>query len=447
MTAKTRADIQTEINSLLADNTTADISPADVRTVHETSKDSNLNLLETTAQTVIGTVNYSGDLRKSGKSIVPVIKAVVVNVKADFPAPSAGVITLAANTTYLMGDDVNVGTDRFVFSDRSVLSGFESLNITLTYTGTGDLFTMVDTTNRVNNMFISAVNGRIFNWTSTSGLELRVTDVQSTSGSYGIFNGSSSILRFTNISPVMATDGLEFQGSWASVLWEVSGAAINGGIFFDLGTATFRSFIIDKILMTLAGGTTFFSGLTGSANIQAGGIGTIINTRINGAGTSLAGITTSDALWEFFHNDDIADTRPDGLLSLQGNAVNTVIASFGTPVLIAGTWVVERTSQFTGTTGGRLTYDGGKDITIPITGSITIVPVSGGAVNVSVEVAVDGVVIPNSKRTASASSGNPTSITVPWQEVLSTSGFGELFVTNEDSAVDLLVSSAILRVN
>ncbi len=57
MTAKNRADIQTEINSLLANNTTGDISPTDVRTVHETSKDSNLNLLETTNQTVASKIN------------------------------------------------------------------------------------------------------------------------------------------------------------------------------------------------------------------------------------------------------------------------------------------------------------------------------------------------------------------------------------------------------
>lgn len=57
MTAKNRADIQTEIDSLLADNTTGDISPQDVRTVNETAKDSNLNLLETANQNVASTIN------------------------------------------------------------------------------------------------------------------------------------------------------------------------------------------------------------------------------------------------------------------------------------------------------------------------------------------------------------------------------------------------------
>jgi hypothetical protein len=161
----------------------------------------------------------------------------------------------------------------------------------------------------------------------------------------------------------------------------------------------------------------------------------------------LATISPDDDQWEFQLNDDIANTRADGLLSMQGNGTNTVIAVAGTPVLVAGTWVVERASQMTGTTAGRLTHDAIKAATQPITTSVTVVPVSGGTVDVSAEIAIDGTVVSGSKRTASAASGSPTSITIPWQEVLSTTTFVEVFVTNEDSTVNLLVSSAIHRVN
>ena len=57
MAAKNRADIQTEINSLLPTSGTGDIDASDIRTVHETSKDSNINVLETTAQTIASTLN------------------------------------------------------------------------------------------------------------------------------------------------------------------------------------------------------------------------------------------------------------------------------------------------------------------------------------------------------------------------------------------------------
>jgi hypothetical protein len=57
MAAKNRVDIQTEIDALLANNTTGDISPTDVRTVHETSKDSSLNLIETANQSLASKLN------------------------------------------------------------------------------------------------------------------------------------------------------------------------------------------------------------------------------------------------------------------------------------------------------------------------------------------------------------------------------------------------------
>jgi hypothetical protein len=450
MTAKTRADIQTEIDSLLADNTTGDISPLDVRTVHETSKDSNLNLLDTSGtQTVAGTVNFTGTLQKSGVDVeIVATKRVLVLAKADFPAPSAGVITLAAGTVYELGDDVSLGTDRIVYADNTVIRGIGSVSVTLTYTGTGDMFTFTDVNGRVDNMTVACASGRMINFTCTSQKILRCTDLSVTCDRLGLIDGTNAISRFTNVSPsVMTTSGITFTGAQRSFLYDTSASSVSAGSLFDLGVATFDSWIARSVLASVSGGATFLTGAASSANINTGGVGAVQDNRTSGAGTILSGITVDDARWEFRGNDDIADTRPDGLLSMQGNATATTIAVAGTPVLIAGTWVVERTSQMTGTTGGRLTYDGGKDATLPCIGSFTVEPVSGGAVNISVQTAINGSVVANSKRTASTSAGNPVSITVPWQKVLSTTDFVEHFVTNEDSTVDILVSSAVARVN
>lgn len=450
MTAKTRADIQTEIDSLLADNTTGDISPLDVRTVHETSKDSNLNLMDTSGtQTVAGTVNYTGALQKGGVDVeIVATKRVLVLAKADFPAPASGIITLAAGTVYELGNDVSLGTDRIVFSDNSVVRGIGSISVTLTYTDTGDMFTFTDVNGRVDNMTVACASGRMINFTCTSQKILRCTDLSVACDRLALIDGTNAISRFTNVSPsTMTTSGITFTGAQRSFLFDTSASTVSAGDLFNLGTATFDSWIASRVLVSLAGGTNFIDGAASSANINAGGVGSLQDNRISGAGTPLNGITVDDARWEFRGNDDIADTRPDGLLSMQGNATATVISVAGTPVLIAGTWVVERTSQMSGTTGGRLTYDGGKDATLPCIGSFTVEPVSGGAVNISVETAINGSVIPNSKRTASASSGNSASITVPWQEVLSAADFVEHFVTNESSTVNILVSSAIARVN
>lgn len=375
--------------------------------------------------------------------------SILVNALSDLPSPSAGVITLAANKQYLLGTDINLGTNRIVFSDGSTLSGIESLVTTLTYTGTSDMFTMTDTTNRVSTMTISCANGRIFNWTSTSLKILRVNDITIAScDTFGLFTGVDAILRFTNVSPgLMTTNGLSFVGSFDNFLWEVSASTVTAGALFNLGTATFASFITDLILVSVASGATFLTGASSSANIESGGLGLISRIRFSGAGTQLSGVTTEDSLWEFRGNDDLKDTRPDGLLSMQGNSTDTVIAVTGTPVLAAGTWVVERTSQFTGTTGGRLTYTGGKDATLPITIRVSLEPVSGTNKTLGVTVFKNGSEIANSLATALIDAGSPSSLTCFWQDTFSTGDYIEIYLSNETDTIDVLGSVVILRTN
>lgn len=403
------------------------------------------------AQTVIGSVDFTGGLLVDGVLVVQPTKQVVVNALADLPTPAAGIITLADDTQYLQGNSFSLGTNEVVMGDNCAFDGIDSVAVTLTYIGTADMFTITNKRARISNLTISCASGRVVNFSDNTDTIFRMHDCSVSCATFGLFDSTGtngSTTRFTNVSPSAITSGgCTLTGGWNTWLWEISSSVITGGTMFNFGTATFDAIALDLNLINLGAGTTFISGAASSANINAGGTAIVTRSLTSGTGTILATITVDDALWNFFHNDDIADTRPDGLLSLQANATATVIAVAGTPVLVAGTWVVERASQFTGTTAGRLTYDGGKNATLPDTGSFTVEPVSGGAVNISIEIAINGVVVPNSKRTANTSAGNPVSITAPWQEVLSTTDFVEWFVTNEDTTVNILVSSAISRVN
>jgi hypothetical protein len=377
-------------------------------------------------------------------------KTVIISIEADFPSPIAGVITLVADTQYLLIQDITT-TNRFVMQEATTIAGTESLNITFTYTGVDDMFTGVNVTNRISKLSIDCPNGRIVNWSTNVFKIFRMNDISIVScDKIALINSSGAlgVCRFTNVSPAeVTTDGIELTGNWNSFLHEISAASITGGAYFNLGTATFNSIIIDLPLTALAVGTVLVSGASGSANINAGGIGIVTRAITSGLGSPLSGVSVNDALWNFSGNNEIADTRPDALLSMQGNATNTVISSSGTPVLVAGVWVVESTSQMTGTTGGRVTYNGGKDSKLPITASVTVSPVSGGTIEMSAEIAINGTVIPGSKRTASAASGGSSSITIPWQFNFESGDFVEVFVTNEDSTTNLLVSSATFRVN
>lgn len=374
---------------------------------------------------------------------------VIVSELADFPTPAGGIITLAANTQYFLTENVALGSNRIVFSANSAISSIDSIVIMLSYSGTGDMFTFNDVTARINNISIDAPNGRLFNWTDTSFQFFRVSDVTIIScDKIGRFNGSNSVVRFTNVSPnSVASDGCEFLGNFRAFLWEVSAGAIDAGSYLKLGTATFDSFLTNTLLVTLNGSSVLLDGATGSANINTGGSGVIYLSLTSGTGTPLSGITTGDALWEFRSNDDIADTRSDALISMQGNATETVITATDTPVLVAGTWVSVMVSQMTASVAGRATYVGGKDARLPITYSISLEPASGTNIKMSAYAAIDGVVVPGSKREGTASSGSPTSITIPWQYTFSTNTHTEVFVENNDTTANILVSSAISRIN
>lgn len=376
-------------------------------------------------------------------------RRVLVNELGDLPAPVAGVITLLPSTQYFIANDIALGVNRLVFGEGTALDGIDSIVVSMTYTGTGDMMTFPDVLARVAFITLDAPNGRLFNYSQTTGGIFRVSDVSVVScNKVGIFSGTNAILRFTNFSPASITaDGLEFTGNFRSVLFEASAAVITTGSLFRLGTATFDSFILITVLATLNGTSNLISGATGSANINTGGIGTVERALTSGTGTPLSGVSVEDALWRFNGNDDIQDTRPDALISMQNNATNTVIAATSTPVLVAGTWVVEGDSQFTSTTAGRMTYTGGRDARLPVMFSCSLEPVSGTNIAMSVLVSVNGTVVANSKRNGTASSGSPSSITAPWQLTFSTGDYVEVFVQNNDTTADILVSSAIGRIN
>jgi hypothetical protein len=189
------------------------------------------------------------------------------------------------------------------------------------------------------------------------------------------------------------------------------------------------------------------SGEPSSGNMNVGGLATITKTRLTGSGTPLEQITPDDAQFAFSQNDSIRDSRPDGLLYIQGNTVASTIASANTPVLAAGTWTVGPTGQFTGTTGGRFTYIGGKDARLPITISVSIAPTLSTGIAMSIYIAINGTIITGSRSRGTGSAGLPDSITIPWQHTFSPNDYLEIFVENNTNATDILLSSGVARVN
>ena len=359
-------------------------------------------------------------------------------------------ITLADNTDYLFAADVST-SNRFILGANTVVRAVDPRAVTLTYTGAGTMFTTANGSQTIKEITISCANGQFIDTSgNTTGNTLirwvlfsQVKDLGDISkpviGIYNLFIAQHTGAGFTYGTVTGRRLTIE-----TITVQSTTNATLD---FVDLGTATFNALSISGIaFISTVTGQNFIKGAAASANISAGVVASIRDISIAGDMTTLDTIASGDARFNFNSVDGVPDTRPDALLSFT-TPTTTTIASAGVAVIINGTWTQERQSQFTTTTGGRATYNGELPAILPITARVTAEPVSGGAVQIGVYLAKNGTVIANSEAYGSASSGNPTSITMVWQDEVNTGDYYEVFIENDSSSVDLSVAKAVLRVN
>lgn len=381
-------------------------------------------------------------------SAVVSTKTVLVSEVADFPAAVAGVITLEANTDYQLIADIST-SNRFVIPDGScVLRGADRRIVTLTYTGSGNMFTYTSPAFTLKEISVSCASGTLFAPNAATSGAIEMFKVGITAATLGTVTNLTVFAAQSVTYNSITTDGWSFTGTVGAAQF-VSNFVVNitAGTVVDLGTAVFSRFGISEfVIAASSGGTTWLSGAASSANMTSGSIAIIDQAITLGSITPLATITNEDARWQFTNCNEIGDTRPDGLLSFSTPTTTTILSS-GTPVLVNGTWVVERTSQFTGTAAGRLTYNGEKSATLPISGRVSAEPVSGSAIQIGVYLAKNGTVISASEAYGTATPGDTTSITFLWQEEVMPNDYFEIWVENATSTVNIQVDKAILRIN
>ncbi len=380
------------------------------------------------------------------------LKRVVVNSLSDFPIPVADVSTLEDNTLYLIGPKLQMGSVRLVCQANTFVKGISNLTSGLTYTGTGALFTMNNVTSSIEDLELDTPNGDVFDWDNTTAQVLRAVDCRVNSCQrIGTFNSTTGgIIRFTNFSPAnVISDGCVFTGSWRSFYNEVTAATINGGSYYNVGNAVFGIFDIDTAIVSLATGAKLISGLLNSGNIIVNGTGKILNQSIAGAGASdpLSNITTSDNRWDFLGNNIIPDTRPDALVSIEGNVSETTVLAANTPVKANGVFTIGEESRFASDTTGRITYTGEKPFRGPIDFSTTVVLPSGGDRQVTCYIAINGSVVTTTGIQVTASSTRAGSATLVWQHTFQPNDYVEVWVENNSAATNIILQQSVGRVN
>lgn len=429
-----KADSISQVNNLFPDNVTGEITPADQRVVSTNIITSNLNLVDAGPQTATGSASLSA-------------KQITINDLSHLPLPSGGVITLEADTLYFLGNDIDFGTTRITLSDGTVFKGLDERVVTVTYSGTSTMFTAVNVGFRIEKLKISCPSGAFFNGSDAGSKvfcfnNLDVID----SDTLGLIDGCE-FFDIHHCDFKSTTDGFMFSGSIDEFHIHNSVIDLTAGVGLDFATAVFDTIDVDDSSFILAAGSIGASGLVFSGNINAGGLGKFRFTSFSGSGTKLVGISSDDALWNFVGNDDIADSRPDGLLSFIDNITETIITVSGVEVLVAGTWNIIRSSQFTGSAAGRLTYNGGRPVVVPVTASTAVTVSSGVNQELHLHLFLNGSIIEESKVQVNVDSTDTKNQTNVWQLVMNPGDFIELFVSNESTTNNVTVSDAKLRVN
>jgi hypothetical protein len=135
-----------------------------------------------------------------------------------------------------------------------------------------------------------------------------------------------------------------------------------------------------------------------------------------------------------------------GQVTMQGNATATTIATAGTAVKVAGTWVVQAESNFTGNTTGRLTYSGSTTEVVSASVSITFSHAAGGTDDLAVYIAKNGSVITASKLTRAVTGSAKGNVGTFFNVSMDTSDYLEVFVANDSATNNITVVDCLFGV-
>jgi len=367
---------------------------------------------------------------------------VFVDTKADFPTASGGVITLGANITYFITNNIDLIGDRLVGSANTVLIGGSSENCTITSTGLGTgvaLFTTEWTTPIRHITFKDvdtalAIDGNTnppvaLDWTGVNFLNVPNVGTINTCDNWiyskGAFLNSKGLV-FDGTTGTVGVDNSIFVGSGAS-----------GNIIELASTATItRRFRLIYSSIVAFGATTGIY-IDPSATVPTEGY--ILDTiNFSGGSTYTGGVTYTDNKTRFINCKGIDNTAEIGNYYMLNNATATTIASSGVAYKILGTTTANTINQKFSHSDNRLTYTGGliRDFQVSATASLT----SGNNNVIGLYVAKNGVVIASSEMYATTSSGGRAE-SIACQTILDMeeNDYIEIWVENDSSTTDITV--------
>ncbi|MEE8598910.1 MAG: hypothetical protein V3S69_05290 [Dehalococcoidales bacterium] len=320
----------------------------------------------------------------------PFSNLVTVESLADFPTPIAGEIKLVDGTFYRIRGLVDIGVNFFTLAsgEQCSMDGFSQFQDGLTYTGITPMFVVTVASLGMRNMQLNAGTSVAVKFDNVSPAVNNLTFE-------GVnFNTCSSVVQCTDVSLLFfhtcqfnnctGTKALEFFGTNSLVLMTTCIVNSYADVLFDLGTATFSVFKATNTQIINGVGSTVISGAAGSANIAAGGRGSLVDNEFFGLPAVLVGLTDKDLGWKFDGNNTLKDSQTRGMLHFTGNTDATVISTLDTYTTIDNgsappTFILDATSaRVSQTSNDTLEIDEPTPFDARCQANVSIRTVSGG---------------------------------------------------------------------
>jgi hypothetical protein len=367
---------------------------------------------------------------------------IFVNSKSDLPTASSGIITLGDSITYFFTAIVDLLGDRLVCGLNTVILGASSENCYIKSTGLSSSTALITSVYSLPIRNISFTHGKVFNLdgdgTTTAIDWFGINFVDCTT--------IGTIKDYTNFvmgdSAFLNSSGMTFDGSIGTIafgncLFDTS----TGGTAITLAstlTVSRRFRIIYSSFVTLSGETA----LNVSASATISDERYILDTvNFSGGGTYISGVTQTSNKSLFTNCVGIANTTTRGFYYMVNNTTDTPIGVVNVNVwkkALGTTTADSNNSKFTHS-NNRLTYSGAFNTSFLVTVN-TAVRAGASNQNISIGIAKNGTILPNSEMTIRTSTSNqehPGS--TQYQIDLITNDYVELFVKNSQQT-DVRVS-------
>lgn len=376
---------------------------------------------------------------------------VIIDSLADLPAPSAGVITLAADTAYKFTQYIDLGGDRIVCPDGPVaILGTSSETAFITSTGLSASTALITATRTLVIQNITVINvGTAFDIDGTGG-----TNVALDWNAFNIINVPTMgvIQNIDNAiwttCAILSSAGLTYSGDFNTV-------AFNNSIATSTSTGTIFNFDSNAVVgrrvrftySSIVAGAPTSTGIYFHPLVTLPTESFILDTiNFSGGGTYIDGplATNNEAL--FVNNIGILNSREISNYYMNDNATATTIGASNTPTKASGTTTSNPITQKFTNTDNRATYVGATQRTLKVQATCSVV--SGNNHQIGVYIALNGTPIDSSEVYGTTDgSGRRENIVVQAIIDFNENDYIEVWMENRTSATDITMTDLNLIIN